>query len=539
MTPPRWAWLLATLAAVCALYGATPATPDAEAFPNGQPAAAEVAPINAGVSCSGLQGQLANRAAAAYNTMALHAGKTLPINGCSSAVRLCGVPSDFPPPVYGTQHYFWGAYLAGVGNLAARPCTSNHGGGVAIDGNALTQSVIRSNGAKFGWRKIEAFSEPWHFNYVGGFTRPDPGPSLTYPVLRRGSGGPGQHHYVARSQELGRKHGCSIEVDGEAGPKWERCMESIQAAHGAKVDGLVGEQTWKILRGKPVKDPEPPKPKPTPKPTGPVTGIDVSQHQPVVTWSKVADTHEFAAIKISEGQDYKDPAATQGRYDAIRKAGLVRGTYHYLRPRSDRSGAVEAAFYVAAMRAIGQGRGDLRPVVDIEETTLSPTGTCGYLRSFTRHVREQVGAAPIVYTGPSFANTNLAGCGEWLGKLPLWVAHYGVAKPIVPGPWSGYEIHQFTSSGHVAGIPGEVDLNRVPGGRKVLEGLVDKPASAKPASVNAITGGLRAPEHGVARSRAERRRLTERGRDVACGRRQRNAHGEPCKTPVREAVPAE
>ena len=36
---------------------------------------------------------------------------------------------------------------------------------------------INSHGARYGWKKTEAFSEWWHVNYVGGFTAPKPKPS--------------------------------------------------------------------------------------------------------------------------------------------------------------------------------------------------------------------------------------------------------------------------------------------------------------------------------------------------------------------------
>ena len=38
---------------------------------------------------------------------------------------------------------------------------------------------IDRNGARYGWRKVEAFSEWWHVNYVGGFTAPKPKPPPT------------------------------------------------------------------------------------------------------------------------------------------------------------------------------------------------------------------------------------------------------------------------------------------------------------------------------------------------------------------------
>lgn len=74
---------------------------------------------------------------------------------------------------FSQQSFFWNLYKSGGGNLAAYPGTSNHGWAVAVD--LATQKmawVLRQIGAKYGWKKVEAFNEWWHFNYVGGYTAP-------------------------------------------------------------------------------------------------------------------------------------------------------------------------------------------------------------------------------------------------------------------------------------------------------------------------------------------------------------------------------
>ena len=74
---------------------------------------------------------------------------------------------------YSNQQYFWNLYQSGRGNLAAFPGTSNHGWGKAVDLKApWMRNWIDAHGAKYGWKKVEAPSEWWHVNYVGGFTGP-------------------------------------------------------------------------------------------------------------------------------------------------------------------------------------------------------------------------------------------------------------------------------------------------------------------------------------------------------------------------------
>ena len=108
-------------------------------------------------------GRLEKNAAAAWNA---GPGKA----GC----KLLGPNSGYRS--YAMQVYYWNLYTSGRGNLAARPGTSNHGWGRAADLAApWMRSWIDAHGARYGWKKTEAFSEWWHVNYVGGY-RPAPNP---------------------------------------------------------------------------------------------------------------------------------------------------------------------------------------------------------------------------------------------------------------------------------------------------------------------------------------------------------------------------
>jgi GH25 family lysozyme M1 (1,4-beta-N-acetylmuramidase) len=47
-----------------------------------------------------------------------------------------------------------------------------------------------------------------------------------------------------------------------------------------------------------------------------------------------------------------------------------------------------------------------------------------------------------VYTYPAFAEQgNCARLGRW----PLWIAHWGVARPVVPAPWKTWRLWQYAS----------------------------------------------------------------------------------------------
>lgn len=76
------------------------------------------------------------------------------------------------------QQEFWKNYTSGKGPLAARPGTSNHGWGRAVDiPTQAQQAAVRKYGHWFGWGiaggklQSDAPSEPWHCTYRGPFTK--------------------------------------------------------------------------------------------------------------------------------------------------------------------------------------------------------------------------------------------------------------------------------------------------------------------------------------------------------------------------------
>ncbi|CAF3594990.1 unnamed protein product [Rotaria socialis] len=87
------------------------------------------------------------------------------------------------------QEYFWNCYQTKAcnnGNLAARPGTSKHGRGVALDlntncgsqtgakpncGGSSVYQWLKNNGHKYGFKRTVQ-SEPWHWEYVGASATP-------------------------------------------------------------------------------------------------------------------------------------------------------------------------------------------------------------------------------------------------------------------------------------------------------------------------------------------------------------------------------
>lgn len=188
----------------------------------------------------------AARAYRALNRFCEHYhGSSIQHAGQGSCYRELGRPGDYHRGGRFTQWYAWERYNSG-GNLAARPGYSNHGLGAACDFETI--ELARKYGSRFGWRKTEAFGEPWHYCYVKG----------RYPLVALWSevrGGdtirPGDHGSGVRvAKRLLKRHGYW---------RWPRASSSYSRAFGAAIkrfqrarglpsDGIIGKRTWDALK---------------------------------------------------------------------------------------------------------------------------------------------------------------------------------------------------------------------------------------------------------------------------------------------------
>ncbi len=106
--------------------------------------------------------QLSPAAADAWNAMR------------SESLAVYGVDLYPSGPVSGYRTYeqqaeLYGLFLAGQGEPADPPGASSHELGTAVDlATPEMRDVIDQIGASYGWAKVEAPTEWWHVNYVGG-----------------------------------------------------------------------------------------------------------------------------------------------------------------------------------------------------------------------------------------------------------------------------------------------------------------------------------------------------------------------------------
>ncbi len=194
----------------------------------------------------------------------------------------------------------------------------------------------------------------------------------------------------------------------------------------------------------------------------PVHGIDVSRWQGDIDWRRVHRAGvSFAYIKATEGGDVADPLFRQNWRNAGR-AGVVRGAYHYY--YFCRSPEQQARWFI---RHVPRDTRALPPVLDMEWTHNSrsckrrPDGRTVRREAarFMRLIEQHYGQRPIVYTTVDFwRDTDISK----LRNTQFWL------RSVAGHPRDVYEnarwvLWQYSGTGRVPGISGNVDLNAFSG----------------------------------------------------------------------------
>lgn len=182
-------------------------------------------------------------------------------------------------------------------------------------------------------------------------------------------------------------------------------------------------------------------------------GIDVSYHQDKIQWAKVRKAGiRFAFIRVSDGTTVEDPRFDEN-WAGAKQAHVLRGAYQFFRP--DQSPTAQADLMIAAIARDG---GELAPVIDVEATGgKNPAQIAGAIKVWVERVRTRLGVEPIIYTSPEFWRDRVGGA-DFSGQK-LWLAHYTAECPRVPAPWKAWTFWQYSKTGRVDGIKGDVDLD--------------------------------------------------------------------------------
>jgi GH25 family lysozyme M1 (1,4-beta-N-acetylmuramidase) len=202
-----------------------------------------------------------------------------------------------------------------------------------------------------------------------------------------------------------------------------------------------------------------------------VEGIDVSNGQGKIDWATVkAAGVDFAIMKATQGT-YDTQSTFAANWAGSKAAGVIRSPYHFFDPTED--GAAQAHHFLSVVGAMGPG--DLPPMLDIEcptgsaDTTCLGTGTSDAasaadiatrMWAFIDTVQQATGKMPIIYTYESYFSSNGIDT-TGLDAYPLYIADPVSGKCFdVPAPWTSAVIWQYSFTGTVSGISGDVDRDR-------------------------------------------------------------------------------
>ena len=215
------------------------------------------------------------------------------------------------------------------------------------------------------------------------------------------------------------------------------------------------------------------------------SGIDVSHHDGTIAWPTVkAGGIAFAIIKATEETTFVDPQFATNWSEAG-GSGLIRGAYHFFRPKYD---PIQQADFFVATAGVPIA-GELPLTIDLETTDSLPgVQVAEGALQFLQRVEQRTGRKPLIYTSASFFSSigNPAGFDSYV----LWTANWQVTCPKIPNPpWADWTIWQSSSTGTVPGISRAVDLDSFNGMLSDLQMFVGTSASGGADGGANATGG--------------------------------------------------
>lgn len=185
-------------------------------------------------------------------------------------------------------------------------------------------------------------------------------------------------------------------------------------------------------------------------------GIDVSKWQGDINWKKVSTSGiDFAMIRSSFGSTDVDIKLKQN-VKGCEKYGIPYGFYHYTYARSVSEAKKEAKFFLKTIRKYSP---EYPVVLDIEESfynSMSRKEVTNIITAFMEEL-ENAGYFAMIYSGAKFLTDNTY--IEQLTAYDIWVACWGDEERLISNYDYHYGMWQYSSTGKVKGIDGEVDLN--------------------------------------------------------------------------------
>ncbi len=186
-------------------------------------------------------------------------------------------------------------------------------------------------------------------------------------------------------------------------------------------------------------------------------GIDVSEHNGTIDWEKVkADGVDFAILRVGFIHDNgrgRSDYQWERNVSECERLGIPYGVYVYSYAETASHASTEADFVLQRLK----GHNPSYPVYyDLEDNCQLSVAQNHGMGALAQTFCNKIAAAG--YTPGVYANTNWWTnylTDSCFGNWEKWVAQYNSSCTYK----GSYSIWQYTSSGHVNGIDGRVDMN--------------------------------------------------------------------------------
>lgn len=188
-------------------------------------------------------------------------------------------------------------------------------------------------------------------------------------------------------------------------------------------------------------------------------GIDVSAWQGTIDWAKVKSQIDFAIIKlgnIGDNTKFWNDDRFERNYNECVRLGIPVGVYVYSytnKLENIEACANETVKYLAGRKL------QLPVYIDMEDAEIAVEGKDNLTKMIFKfnEVIEKAGYWAGVYANRNWYD-NYLNKEEVKKRFTTWIAHYGISEDKYKGE---YDIMQYTSSGKVNGINGNVDMNNM------------------------------------------------------------------------------
>ena len=193
-------------------------------------------------------------------------------------------------------------------------------------------------------------------------------------------------------------------------------------------------------------------------------GIDISVYQDKIDWLLVDRAGiSFCMVKLTEGLTYENPL-DHSQSVAAKNVGIKVGYYHFGHPEKN-SARDEALHFISVIRKQEIPTADIIPALDVEQVMANgkevhvAQGTLEkWIKDFCAVMADHGFPKVLLYSNPAYLNSNLPP-DHGLGHMLLWVSEYASHLTVYPKGWPSCSIWQNSGTGHVDGIPGNVDTN--------------------------------------------------------------------------------